>query len=311
MSLWQGRLDGDDPARRRWHQVVQPFARPGDARQADVVLGFACDEGVRRNQGRVGAVEGPDAIRRALANLPRPGNAALYDAGNVHCDGDGLQQAQQDLADKVAEIFECGGRPLVLGGGHEVAWGSFLGLARAVPDEGQTLGIINLDAHFDLRDPSAGASSGTPFRQVAEWCDEHGQPFHYLVLGINPFANTPELFDYARAKGVRWIEDVDCTAGNMGEIGEALDAFLAPLDYLYLTICLDAFPAAVAPGVSAPGVPGMCPSTSIALLRRIREACARLDTQLALLDVAEMNPRYDRDGITARWAARIIGEVVS
>ena len=61
---WQGRIDAEENGPSlRWHQQVQPFAA---ASQGGVALiGFAVDEGVRRNGGRVGAAQGPQAIRQA------------------------------------------------------------------------------------------------------------------------------------------------------------------------------------------------------------------------------------------------------
>ena len=66
-----------------WHNKVQPWqagSEPGV-----VLLGFACDEGVRRNKGRVGAAAAPLAVRKLLANtawhLGRPSmTAAIWPA---------------------------------------------------------------------------------------------------------------------------------------------------------------------------------------------------------------------------------------
>ena len=97
-SDWSGRIDAADGERgRRWHQVVRPVAtadRPGV-----VLLGFASDAGVIRNHGRPGAADGPRTLRRALANLAWHGgdDARLYDAGNVTCEGDQLEDAQADV----------------------------------------------------------------------------------------------------------------------------------------------------------------------------------------------------------------------
>ena len=130
---WRGRVDrAEGPDALRWHQVVQPAAAataPGIA-----LLGFACDEGVRRNFGRPGAEEGPAALRRALGNLAWHGGPPLLDAGDVTCAGGDLEGAQERLAAEVAALLRAGHRPIVLGGGHETAWGSFLGLATARPD---------------------------------------------------------------------------------------------------------------------------------------------------------------------------------
>src|SRR5262245_7932387 len=131
MSVWKGRVDdADEPLAARWHQKVRPLmsgAPPGVA-----LLGFACDEGVRRNQGRVGAVAGPRAVRTALANLAGdPAVASVYDGGNVPCDDRNLEAAQGLLAVQVAAALADGHRPLILGGGHEAAWGTFRGLTAA------------------------------------------------------------------------------------------------------------------------------------------------------------------------------------
>ena len=65
---WSGRIDlPEDASTRRWHQWVRtplPGAAPGVA-----VLGFACDEGVRRNHGRTGAADGPAALRSRLVSV--------------------------------------------------------------------------------------------------------------------------------------------------------------------------------------------------------------------------------------------------
>ncbi|MGN5868399.1 formimidoylglutamase, partial [Pseudomonas aeruginosa] len=51
MSLWHGRIDSQEGAdARRWHHWMRPYA--DDAVAASVLLGFASDEGLRRNQRR-------------------------------------------------------------------------------------------------------------------------------------------------------------------------------------------------------------------------------------------------------------------
>src|SRR3954466_10555311 len=76
---WTGRFDGDGAEHRRWWQAVTAYASPESAAPAPVrapfssrtavILGFASDEGVRRNKGRVGAAAAPAAIRAALGPL--------------------------------------------------------------------------------------------------------------------------------------------------------------------------------------------------------------------------------------------------
>src|SRR6195952_2523446 len=77
-AAWTGRVDGTDEETLRWHQHVQPlnvlaggkFPVLQPDQKGVVFLGFASDEGVRRNKGRTGAAAGPEALRNACANFP-------------------------------------------------------------------------------------------------------------------------------------------------------------------------------------------------------------------------------------------------
>lgn len=305
MSPWQGRTD-PEPDSDRWHQRIQPLtpsAAPGTA-----LIGFACDAGVARNQGRIGAAGGPAAIRRALAPLAWHRQGPAHDAGDVVCQGDALEEAQHELASQVAELLDNGHRPLVLGGGHEVAFASWTGLARHLETRealscktGPRIGIINLDAHFDLRDPSHVRSSGTPFAQIADSCGERGWPFRYACLGVSRAANTRALFQRAESLGVLVREDREFTPARSEALARDLGRFISRCDHLYLTIDLDVLPGAEAPGVSAPAARGVSLAMLEPLIEKIRDS-----GKLRLSDIAELNPELDQDNRTARVAARLV-----
>lgn len=297
---WSGRSDTEDGERaRRWHQVV----RPRDVAEATVaLLGFACDAGVTRNLGRAGAAAGPMALRKALANVAVHGLAQVDDLGTVSCEGDALERAQAEYGEVVAASISAGGVPIGLGGGHEIALASYLGLDAAVAP-GESVGILNFDAHFDLRGGDR-ATSGTPFRQILEHAAASGRRAEYLCLGVSRFANTAALFDRARALGVRWVEDESCSAERWPALCDDIAALAGRVDHLYLTVCLDVFPSAAAPGVSAPAALGVAP----ALVERLLEAAVATG-KLRVADVAELNPRHDIDGRTARLAARLVARI--
>ncbi|EAR07962.1 formimidoylglutamase [Reinekea blandensis] len=306
-DCWQGRVDTEDAElSRRIHQQITYDTLPDDFDGQPVLLGFASDEGVRRNQGRPGAKDGPIAARQALANLACASDAQLYDIGDVCCDTD-LETAHQTLSHQVHRLLEQNARPIVLGGGHEVAWGSYSGLRSFLSTQAPNarLGILNFDAHFDLRNPNPKPSSGTPFRQAQQWCEANETPFDYFVCGINPSANTDALFEFAYEHDVQWVEDLDCHWGNISNIQSQLTDWLAPLDALYITVCLDVFPAADAPGVSAPSAVGVPPAFVLKLLQTVQGICEQNETPILLADVAELNPTLDLDGRTAKLAARI------
>ncbi|MFO6382479.1 arginase family protein, partial [Pseudomonas aeruginosa] len=91
-------------------------------------------------------------LRRALANLAWHGEQAIYDAGDIVA-GDDLEAAQERYAQRVADLLARGHRVVGLGGGHEIAYASFAGLARHLSRHERLprIGILNFDAHFDLR----------------------------------------------------------------------------------------------------------------------------------------------------------------
>lgn len=322
-ELWTGRVDAEDGERgRRWHQVVRPVAvatantvaATGPAGVA--LLGLASDAGVSRNRGRPGAAEGPTALRRALANLAWHGGdaAQLYDAGEVVCEADGLEEAETVYGERLAALLRAGHFPIGLGGGHEIAWAAWQGVERALAGDQrlERLGIVNFDAHLDLRTPPAPGrgTSGTPFLQIAEARQAAGLEFRYLCLGASEAANTPALFDRAARLGAEIVLDVDA-AGPAAEA--TLRRFIADSPAVYLTFCLDVLPAAVAPGVSAPSGLGVALHRAVALLRSALDACGhgRPGSRLLLADVAELNPRHDPDGRTARTAARLVYELAA
>ena len=305
---WTRRFDGDAPEHLRWWQAMATYdAGPaneraagsaGSTRRPAVLLGFASDEGVRRNQGRTGASAAPAALRKALGPLAFHLDRTVADAGDVVVSDGALEAGQERAGRAVAEMLDAGHLTVVLGGGHETAYASYLGVsASAAVQSGQRLGVLNLDAHFDLRDEPV-PSSGTPFLQMARAEAAAGRDFRYAVVGISEANNTRALFDTAGRLRVQYLLDEDCEAARVQAF---VAGFLADIDVLYLTIDLDVLPAAVAPGVSAPAAYGVPLPVVSAVCRQVAAS-----GKLLHLDVAELNPGFDIDGRTAKVAARLV-----
>ncbi|HLB33081.1 MAG: formimidoylglutamase [Verrucomicrobia bacterium RIFCSPHIGHO2_12_FULL_41_10] len=302
-TCWTGR--DDEPNSRLFQQIQALDCRnlPSSLPPLGIaLLGFSCDEGVLRNQGRLGAAQGPESLRKALRNLPLPPDKtfSIWDAGTVICTNGDLETAQQVLGKLVSQLRQRGAFVVVLGGGHEVAWGHFQGLV-----DSTGLDVVNFDAHFDLRPLLSGGkgSSGTCFRQMHGMCQAEKIPWRYACLGIQPFGNTSSLFDYAASIGT-----YHCLAEAMvsqpERVHEALATWLSSSHRIYLTLCLDVFAAAYAPGVSAPQAMGLSPQTLLPFFRQVLQS-----GKVIGFDVAELNPTYDRDDQTAALAAYFVAEV--
>jgi len=299
--IWQGRLDGEELLHHRIFQRVRQETDYDAVSKGDFVLhGFAVDEGVQRNKGRVGAKDAPDIIRKNMSNFPviLP-DFSLLDFGNMSCEVGNLEQAQADLAKKVSKVLLKGARSLVLGGGHEVMYGHYLGVKTAFPE--QKVGIINIDAHFDNRMPEqgTGASSGTGFWQVAQ----EGN-IHSLHIGLQRNSNTLKLFDTAHQYGMKYILADELFFENLPSVYQRINDLFESVDVVYLTICMDVFNASIAPGVSASAYNGIF--TDAAFMHFYRHILKQ--EKLVALDVAEVNPLYDIQDRTARLAASLVNE---
>ena len=311
-GTWKGRTDTQDGEEgKRWHQGIKLLnlteaTEPADADQAIAFLGFCCDEGVRRNQGREGAVEGPSALREAMGSFSWHLDEAvqLFDAGDVYCTNQNLEEAQKQLGKKIHTLLSNTYKTIILGGGHETAYGHYLGIKQALP-AGQQLGIINFDAHFDLRSYEKQSSSGTPFLQIADDLSAESIDFNYLCLGIQQSGNTQKLFNTADAYNADYVFAPAMQVYNFQNLQEKLQQFMALVDVLYVSIDLDVFAAAYAPGVSAPAALGVQPEIVLLLLQEIINS-----GKLLTLDVVELNPKLDIDNRTAKLGASLLYHVV-
>jgi formiminoglutamase len=309
-AIWAGRTDGQEPDLLRWHQVMhysnlelQSLPRVANQHQGIALLGFCSDEGVRRNGGRPGAAKAPHFLRQACSNLPFIGShLILADAGDVVCDNEDLEAAQEMLGSRVSQIKQAGYLPIVLGGGHETAWGCFSGIKPT--EKNQTFGIIHFDAHFDLRPCTApgAANSGTGIWQIHDWCRQHRHPFHHLAIGIQQYANTRRLFELADEYGCIYFQADEFTDDQLEHMVTAINGVIANSDVLHLSIDMDVFAACYAPGVSAVAFNGIAPNPMFKrLIRHI--VCSG---KVACIDLAETNPLFDVDQRTSRLAASII-----
>ena len=315
---WTGRIDGTEEEALRWHQQIIPVNVLGGEKfpvleygqQGIVFLGFASDEGVKRNKGRAGAALGTVALRMACANFPvHYNNLVLVDAGDVVCYEGALEPAHELLCGVVLAIKKAGYLPVLLGGGHEITYGHAQALYAHLHmnKPAATLGLINFDAHFDLRIPGVeGSTSGTGFYQLAEYCKELEKPFHYLALGIQTNSNTQQLFRIAGELDAQYVDADAFHLQDRSLLQAAISQFIKEVDQIYLTIDLDVFSAAFAPGVSATAYNGIRPDgLFLECYRTILQS-----GKLAGLDIAELNPEFDVDARTAKLGAALLFEAV-
>lgn len=308
--VWHGRIDV--PANSCFYQHIRLLnlltEQPAPSHQLSfAILGFKCDEGVARDLGRTGAVEGPLAIRQRLARLPlQKTNVCLYDAGNIICTDHDLEASQAALAEVVALLLAQNIHPIILGGGHEVSWGHYQGLARVYPTT-QRLGIVNFDAHFDLHSTESNhrGSSMTAFYQIAEAHVTDKREIDLNFIGIQPAGNIKQLFDTAKKFKSNVILAEELHQGHQEKCVDFIDRVIDQNQFIYVSLSLDVFAPAFAPGVNATQPLGLHPWHIIPLIRELAAS-----GKVVSYDIAEHVPRYDIDHRTAKLAATLIYEII-
>lgn len=297
------RYQRNDPNDVRMGEIISfvehelPVIKPGDV----CLIGFPEDRGVVRNYGREGAAEAPDRVKEMFYRLPASNfqfgirkfsDFTIFDFGNVDT-GNSLTEAQTRLGNVVAWVLHRGGIPVVIGGGHETAYGHFLGYV----ETRKPVSVLNFDAHLDLREVLADGigTSGSPFRQMIQ--HPSGLLDRYGVSGIQPNANSVEYLDFAKANKVSfsWLSELN---GHNFQP----DNLLFPDDEsVYVTVDIDGFSVQHAPGCSAPQVIGFNPEKMLPLLLNLGK-----NRKVTSLDICEVNPFFDRDNQTSRLAALLI-----
>ena len=288
-----------------WHQeiLVSHIEDLKSNNPTDIgIVGYVCDEGVKRNQGRIGAQKGPKSVRNKLGKLPiHYKNKKIVDFGDIICLDHYLEDCQKALSKTVSTLISNKTLPIAIGGGHDIAYANFNGIKEAIKNvSNNKIGIINFDAHFDLRAVETQPNSGTPFNQILT----ENNDVAYFAIGIQQQSNPKELFEIAAQKRVSYISNFDCETFSK-DLKSNLNAFIKEVDYLYITIDMDGFSSAYAPGVSAPSSLGFTPGFVYKVLGFLFQS-----KKVISCDIAELNPDFDMDDSTARLAARLVDYMV-
>lgn len=309
-AIWEGRQDIPDDSCFYQHIKIIDLLRetlPEASEIAFAIIGFKCDEGHNRDYDRQGASEGPAAIRKCLAHLPiQKSTLICYDVGDIVCNDQDLEATQLALGEIVHTLLVKNIHPIIIGGGHELAWGHYQGIAKTYAPQQKRLGIINFDSHFDLTpSPEHRVTGRAAFYQIAEDHKKHTRHFDYNCIGIQHAANIRQSFDKAKKYKTNLILADDMHIGLQEKCFDFVDRVIDENDIIYMSLSLDVFSAAFAPGVSSIQPLGLNPWHIIPLLRQLAAS-----GKVISYDIAEYLPHYDIDDRTAKLAATLIYEIM-
>jgi arginase family enzyme len=230
-------------------------------------------------------------------------SSAIADGGDVPLDGLSIEDATAPLAAAVAAAV--GKRPLtlVVGGNNAVTRPALIGMAEALGLPLDKVGLVTLDAHFDMRDTSAGLSNGNPVRALRD----DGLPGRNVAqIGLAPFANAASMHRDAMAGGhlvlsmakVREIGIESCVSTALRRLAHC-EAILVDCD-------IDVIDRGQMPGAPGARPGGMAAHDFFAAVRLLAA-----DRRVRAIDLTEWDPPLDPSDLSALVATRWVAECLA
>ncbi|HEX8380351.1 MAG TPA: arginase family protein [Allosphingosinicella sp.] len=248
----------------------------------------------------------PETIRRALKrfstyDVERSSELffAVRDLGDVPVQGMSPGEGFAPIRDAAAAAVAQHRLTLLLGGNNAVTRPA----AHALGLPLSKIGLITLDAHFDLRSTAGGPMNGNPVRCLLE----DGLPGSNICqIGLAPFANTARMHADAQAAGIGVYTMADCLErGILAVLNHALARFVH-LEALMVDFDIDVIDRASCPGAPGARPGGMPASMFFAAARRLAA-----EPRVKLVDLTEFDPSLDVSDITALTAGRWVCEILA
>jgi formiminoglutamase len=286
-----------DPNDQRLGEIVPTDEE--DYSAADIViLGSPQDEGVRRNNGQIGAAAAPDAIREQFYKLtPFNIKKRLFDIGDVLL-GTTLEETHDTQLAVVKQVLLDGKRLIVLGGGNDISYPDGRAMGEVFGPE-KWIGI-NVDSHLDVR-IAEERNSGTPYRQLLE--EGHLLPEYFYEVAYQTHFASPVYYKYLRDLGVNRISLEILRSREQADVElkeNIRQRFIGQSSSLntFFGFDIDAVRSADAPGSSAASPLGLRAGEFITL---IKYAASLANTKM--IEFSEVNPKFDIDNRTTKLVA--------
>lgn len=242
----------------------------------------------------------PAAIRQALlrystANLDQGHDLLdllVRDEGDLGSSSMSPEMILGPLSDRMGEALDSAAAIAMLGGDNGLTRAGVHGLAQAREKPLSALGLITLDAHFDLRETTHGLHNGNPIRALLD----DGMPGENIVqIGIQSFANSSEYARVGREAGITCVTmDQVRQHGVTASVEQALKSLEAKVDSIYVDCDLDVMDRAFVPGTPGSRPGGFTPWEA-------RQACflAGAHPRVRAIDFVEFDPTLDQHDLTS------------
>jgi formiminoglutamase len=247
---------------------------------------------------------GPRAFRAVLPRFStydvetgRELTVPLHDAGDVPLKAMTPADAFAPIRDAVAAQAQRA-LTVLIGGNNAVTRPGVHGLGL------DRVGLLTLDAHFDLRDTDQGLTNGNPVQALL---DDGLDGRRVSQIGLAPFANTRRAHEKAKAAGISVFTAADCRREGMAAIvARELDRLAALCDVIYVDVDIDVIDRSQWP--ASPGArPGGVPLLDVLEATRVIGA----HPAVRAVDLTEYDPSLEVGDLGALTAGRWFCELLA
>jgi arginase family enzyme len=223
----------------------------------------------------------------------------IADRGDVEVAGLSIEEATGPIRDAVAASVEAHALTLLVGGNNAVTRPGVLGLGGDLNE----LGLITLDAHFDMRHTSQGLSNGNPVRALIE----DGLPGTNIAqVGLASFANSAAMHRDAEEAGNLVVTMGDVRRDGIERAITRALHHVAHCDASVVDCDIDVIDRSQLPGAPGARPGGMAVADFFAAVRRLAA-----DPRVRVIDLTEWDPPLDATDLSALTAGRWVAECLA
>lgn len=270
-----------------------PIGLVGAPLAAGSVTPGACDQAptlVRKTLKRIGRYD---------VEMGRSVFTPVHDHGDVALADMTIDQATDPIREAVTRSIARHALSLVIGGNNAVTRPALLALGMPL----ERVGLITLDAHFDMRDLDDGLSNGNPVRALLQ----DGLPGANIAqIGLASFANTAKMHRDALAAGNCVISMGEVRRDGIRKAVELAMEHMTNADAILLDCDIDVIDRGQMPGAPGARPGGMQVSDFFWAVRRIAS-----DHRVRVIDLTELDPSLDQSDLSGLTAARWVAECIA
>ncbi len=244
-----------------------------------------------------GCEKAPDLIVKAIEDIysSESGKKIEFNIDKIDVDNTNVEETNKRIQEKSKEFFFKDEKIVFLGGDHSISYN----LVKVFLDLGSNHGLIVFDAHPDCMKPGHEPNHEEWLRAVVE-------------QGFNPEKIILVSTRNSDSEETAFLKEKKINVFSMKELNDNLESacdkimeYARKFDSLYLSLDIDAIDPAFAPGTGYIEPGGLTSRQFLYMIQRIN-----LLKNLKAIDLVEVNPEKDINGMTVKLAAKTIVELL-